>query len=184
MTAGICGSPEPWTAGPLLLPLPLLLVEPASFLPPDPELEVEPELEFEPPPELVEVPPPLELAVPELDALEDPLELLLPAEPSPVSIWLVVEASLPSPRRLSTGAAPLAQLAAAAADAAVTSAKADQRAIAIFLALQTTAPLNRLEAAWIFQRRSSGPVFAHFGPHFGQDFKIIAWLTRLSRDGG
>jgi hypothetical protein len=45
---------------------------------------------------------------------------------------------------VSTGEVPFAQLAAAAADA-VTSAKADQRAIAIFLALQTKAPLPRLE---------------------------------------
>jgi len=131
ITAGIVGSPEPATGVPLLLPLPLLLLEPPSFLF-DPELDPELEPELEPPLELEGDPPPLELD-PVLDP-GDPLELP-PGEPSP-SVVMPLEASSDGPSEPAGGVAPLAQLAAVAAEAE-TSAKADQRAIPIVLALQT-----------------------------------------------
>jgi hypothetical protein len=131
ITAGITGSPEPWTGVPLLLPLPPLL-EPPSFFVVDPELDPELVLELEPPLELEVAPPPLELdpVLDPWDPLEPPvpLELLPFADPSADSPCVMLGAG--------GAATPFAQLAAAAPDA-VTSAKAeaDQRAIPIVLTL-------------------------------------------------
>jgi hypothetical protein len=132
ITAGITGSPEPWTTVPLLLPLPPL--EPPSFFVVDPELDPELVLELlEPPLELEVAPPPLELD-PVLDPW-DPPELPVPLE---LLLWPFADGFCNSPCVLLGGGAatPFAQLAAAAADA-VTSAKAeaDQRAIPIVLTL-------------------------------------------------
>ena len=136
ITAGIFGSPEPTDMVPLLLLVPPLLLpdRPASLdePPPDPD-----------PPELLDPPLELELAdpPPELEAefgVVEPLELLLSPLPPEASPWApLVDPPTGGPSEPLTGEVPFAQLTATAADAEI-NAKADQRAIAIGLALQTS----------------------------------------------